>query len=93
MSDLADELRKYIGRQVVIDTSGTLIYIGTLSDVGTHLLRLENADVHDLAESRTTREVYLYEAARIGIQPNRRAVMVRITQIMSITALEDFGPF
>ncbi|HOX39440.1 MAG TPA: hypothetical protein PL033_15775 [Candidatus Brocadiia bacterium] len=93
MATLAEELKRYVGKAIVIDTAGSLVYIGTLAKVGSHLLCLEHADVHDLAESNTTREVYLYEAARVGLQPNRRAVMVRIVQVMSITALEDFGAF
>jgi hypothetical protein len=69
------------GRVVVLDS--TLISWDAL------YLHLEEADVHDLRDTKTTREIYLVEARRLGVNSNRRLVMVRIADVVSISALDD----
>ena len=77
------------GRIVVLDLNGPYVYIGTLIRWDAVYLHLEDADVHDMRDTKTTREVYLVEARRLGINSNRKLVMVRIADVVSISALED----
>ena len=52
-------------------------------------LVLEHADVHDLRDTNTTRELYVVDSKRLGIRKNRERVLVRIEEIVSISALDD----
>lgn len=78
-----------VGRDVVLDVNGLYVYLGALVGRDLHYLVLENADVHDLRDTSTTREQYVLESRRHGISGNRRRVLVRRDEVVSISALED----
>lgn len=84
-----EELLPFLGQNVVLDTRGELLYIGRLEHVGEWFLTLADADVHDLSESRTRKDVYLIEAARFGVKKNRHQVMVRSREVVSLSTLEQ----
>jgi hypothetical protein len=77
------------GRIVILDTSGPLIYIGTLKSVHTDILVLEEADVHDTNDSRSTKDFYIAQARDLGVRANRAMVMVHRGYVISISLLED----
>lgn len=74
---------------MVLDVASPYVYIGTLSGWDPLYLHLEDADVHDLRDTKTTREVYLVDAKRLGINSNRKRVMVRTADVVSLSALEE----
>ncbi len=82
------ELEPFLGQDVVLDTRGELLYIGKLAKIGEWFLTLEEADVHDLPSSRTSKEVYLIEAAKFGIKKNRHQVLVRKSEVVSFSPLD-----
>ncbi len=82
-------LSKLKGREVVLDLESTYIVLGTLAGEDHRYIILKDADVHDLRDTATTRDAYVIEARRHGIQPNRKRVLIRHTEIVSISALED----
>ncbi|MCX7935914.1 MAG: hypothetical protein N3A66_11730 [Planctomycetota bacterium] len=82
-------LQEMFGKVVVVDIAPPVIYIGTLRAADTAFLTLENADVHPLWNSSTSKEVYLMEARRNGVQPTRRRVLVKRSEVLSISLLED----
>ncbi len=82
------ELATFVDQDVVLDARGEFIYVGKLSKIGAWYYTLTDADVHDAAASRTSKEVYLIEAAKHGIKKNRHEVMVRKSEIVSISLLE-----
>jgi len=84
-----DELADYVGHEVVLDTRGELIYIGTLATVGDWFLELHDADVHDLQETRTSKELYIMESAKHGVRTNRDKVLVRKREAVSLSKLSD----
>lgn len=86
MSDLLDAL---IGREVVLDTAGPWVYMGTLKSVDEHGFWLEQADVHNIEEGHATREQYVAESSRDGIRVNRHRVLVLRAAVVSISALMD----
>jgi hypothetical protein len=77
------------GQVVVLDPSSHYVYLGTLVHWDALYLHLEDADVHDLRDTKTTREVYVVEARRLGVSSDRQRVMVRIADIVSVSALQD----
>lgn len=86
---LDSALQPLLGRQVVLDVSSLYIFIGTLAGADHRYLILDEADVHDLRDSKTTRELYVLDCKRHGIGANRRRVLVRRDEVVSLSALED----
>lgn len=84
-----DEVDHLIGKDVVVDTRSTLVYVGALERWGDGFVELAGCDVHDTQEGRSTKEVYAMEAARNGVQRNRKRVLIRRAEVMSVSALED----
>lgn len=84
-----DELKDYIGHEVVVDTKCAMAYLGTLEKIGKHFLTLTACDVHDSSESQTHKEVYIHDARKYGIKRNRERVSVRVSDIISISKLAD----
>lgn len=82
-------LSKLKGREVVLDLQSTYVVLGTLAGEDHRYVILKEADVHDLRDTTTTRDAYVLDARRHGIQPNRKRVLIRHTEIVSLSALDD----
>lgn len=82
-------LEPYLGREVVLDMLGMYVCLGRLVGQDHRYLVLEEADIHDLRETTTTREKYVLDSRLHGIRANRARALVRHDQVVSITLLED----
>lgn len=82
-------LEKLKGRAVVLDLQSAYVVVGTLAAEDHRYLILKDADVHDLRDTATTRDAYVLEARRHGLHPNRRRVLIRHEEIVSLSALDD----
>jgi small nuclear ribonucleoprotein (snRNP)-like protein len=89
MSDVSQLIRDLIGETVVLDMHAPYVYIGTLAGTDGQYLVLEEADVHDLRDSSTTRELYVLDSKRHGIGVNRARVYVERNQVVSLSKLSD----
>lgn len=89
MARNADELKPLIGSVVVLDVAAPFVYLGTLSSLSPAYIVLTDADVHDLRDSETTRELYLLSSARDGVRRNRKEVSVRRDTVLSVSRLDD----
>lgn len=84
-----EKLDRLRGEEVVLDLASPWVYLGTLKGWdGAHLV-LADADAHDLRDTATTREMYVLEAARHGIAPNRKRTLVRRDAVVGISRLRD----
>lgn len=88
-SSLPPLLAQLIGREVVLDVASAYVYLGRLTGGDEKFLTLEEADVHDLRDTATTREEYVLSARRHGLAANRAKVFVRTAEVVSVSALED----
>ena len=82
-----------VGRTVVVDIDGPVIYIGRLAAAGEEFLTLEEVDVHNLSDSPTSRERYLIEAKKLGVRANRKRAEVRMSRVVGVSKLEDVMDF
>ena len=82
-------LESWIGQEVVLDTAGPLVYLGRLAAVESTGFVLEEADVHYVNEGHATREQYIVESRRDGIQANRNRVFILRTIVASASLLAD----
>ena len=78
-----------LGREVVLDMASRYVILGKLITYDERLLVLQDADLHDLRDTSTTREVYVVESKRFGIRTNRARVIVVQSEIVSLSALDD----
>jgi len=96
MSDkhkLSAEIAALVGKQIVVDTDSSYIYVGTLESAGEDYLALSNVDVHDTKDSKTTKEQYAHETRKLGSRSNRKLTYVRLTRVLSISKLDDILVF
>lgn len=82
-------LEQFVGKVVVVDVDAPYVYIGTFVRHTRDFLELRDADVHDLRDSTSTRELYVLESSQYGVRRNRRAVQVRLDKVISISLLSD----
>ena len=86
MSGNLDEL---VGCDVVLDTCGSIIYLGRLVSWDERGFLLKDADLHNCSEGHATREQYIAEAARDGIHVNRKRIFVLRLAVYSVSAMSD----
>ncbi len=84
-----EEIWALVGDEVVLDTRGPFLYIGTLDSVNSNSLRLTDVDVHDLRETNSSNDYYLIQSRKSGIRCNRRSVYVLSKEIVSISRLSS----
>ena len=89
MTSLDATFNPYLGRPVVLDVASPYVFAGTLVAVEPHYFVLDDADVHDLRDTATTRELYVLDTKRHGVRSNRKRVLVRREEVVSFSALDD----
>lgn len=77
------------GRNVVVDVASPYVYLGRLAGWDEKYLVLEEADVHDLRDTNTSRERYVVDSRVHGIKANRRRVLVSRADLVSFSLLDD----
>lgn len=81
-----DEL---VGQFVVLDMSSPWVYVGRLVQWRADFLVLEEVDAHDLRDTKTTRERYVLECRRHGVQSNRSRAWVNLRDVVGVCLLQD----
>ncbi|WP_417378456.1 hypothetical protein [Gimesia sp.] len=89
MSEDSQFIQQLIGKTVVVDLSSLYVIAGTLIGQDQHYLYLENADVHDLRDTATTRETYVHKIGLHGVAANRERALVSRREVVSLSTLED----
>jgi hypothetical protein len=82
-------LGELLGRIVVLDTAGPVVYIGTLRTIHSEGFWLDDADVHNCDEGHAPKEQYVLESRIHGVRVNRNRVCVLRNAVMSLSALDD----
>jgi small nuclear ribonucleoprotein (snRNP)-like protein len=83
---MLDEL---LNEKVVVDLVSPYVCLGKLTRYDDHFLELRNADLHDLRDTETTRELYVADSVATGIKRNRKRVLIRRSEVVAISLLED----
>ncbi len=89
MAENSSAIAELIDRVVVLDVSSLYVFVGTLVGHDDRYLILQDADVHDLRDTKTNREIYVLDSKRHGVRANRSRVLVCRDEIVSLCALED----
>ena len=78
-----------LGQLVVVDLDGPWVAFGRLLQAGSGWIELADADLHDMREGTSTRDVYALETQKLGVRVNRRRVLLPVSQIIAMSRLED----
>jgi hypothetical protein len=82
-------LEEMLNQKVVVDMVSPYVCLGTLVRADEHFLELKNADLHDLRDTDSTREIYVHASVRTGIKRNRKRVLVARREVAAISRLEE----
>jgi small nuclear ribonucleoprotein (snRNP)-like protein len=82
-------LAEFVDKKIVIDLVSTYVCLGRLTSFDDHFLEMKNADLHDLRDTDTTRELYVVDSVSTGIKRNRKRVLIRRSEVVAISLLED----
>ena len=82
-------LDEFLNHKVVVDLSSPYVCLGKLVRCDDHFLELKNADLHDLRDTETTRELYVAESVATGVKRNRKRVLLRLSVVVAVSLLED----
>jgi hypothetical protein len=82
-------LEEMIGQRVVVDLRSEYVCLGTLQRFDELYLELRNADLHDLRDTDTTRELYVADSKGTGVKRNRKRVLLVRADMVAIALLED----
>ena len=90
-NDSAELLQGLVGAVVVADFRSSYVCFGTLVRFDEEFLDMKDADLHDFRDSQATREVYVYDAMRLGIRRNRARVLIKRDEVVAIAKLSDIA--
>jgi small nuclear ribonucleoprotein (snRNP)-like protein len=82
-------LDQLLNQRVVVDLRSPFVCLGTLVRYDEHFLELKNADLHDLRDTDTGRELYVAESRATGIKRNRRRVLLVRSEAVALALLDD----
>ena len=82
-------LDEFLDTKVVVDLVSPYVCLGKLTRYDDHYIELKNADLHDLRDTQTTRENYVAASAATGIKRNRKRVLIRRSEVVAVSALDD----
>lgn len=85
-----DEL---IGKEVVVDTESSFVFIGILEEISNDSFIMSEVDVHDRTDIAITKEKYVLDSRLYGIKKNREKVYIMRDKIISVSNLEDVIKF
>jgi hypothetical protein len=84
-------LASLVGEVVVVDLSSPYVCLGRLVAFDGEFLELRDADLHDFRDNPATREVYVYDSARLGVRRNRARVLVRVHEVVAVSPFADIA--
>ncbi len=82
-------LEEFIGQKVVVDLRSEYVCLGTLLRADELYLELRNADLHDLRDTQTSRELYVAESRATGVKRNRKRLLLLRAEVVAVGLLAD----
>jgi small nuclear ribonucleoprotein (snRNP)-like protein len=82
-------IQDLVGDIVVVDMRSPFVCIGTLRSVDDHWLELVNADMHDLRDTQSSREIYVADTLKTGVKRNRKRLLLVRADAVAVSRLTD----
>jgi len=80
------------GITVVLETNGSLTYVGRYDSEDTAGVHLLDVGVHDAAASGLSKGEYIRKSAKFGIQTDHKHLLVPSSQVARVTRLREAEP-
>src|SRR5260370_34708583 len=87
----APMLEEMFGQIVVVDMKSTFVCLGKLVRADDRYLEIHDADLHDLRDTRTTRENYVVASRETGVKRNRKRVLVASSEVVAVARRGEGG--
>jgi hypothetical protein len=82
-------LEELLNQKVILDLRSTFVCIGTLTRLDDLHLELRDADLHDLRDTRSSRDNYVAAAKATGVKHNRKRLLVVRSEVVAVARLRD----
>ena len=79
------------GITVVLETNGSLTYVGRYDSEDERGVHMLDVGVHDAATGAGSKEEYVRKSARFGIRTDHKHLVVPAAQVIRITPLAAIG--
>ena len=89
--DSSPALDQMVGQIVVLDLKSSYVCLGMLEAIDPLFFVMTDADLHDFRDSTATRELYVYDSARLGIHRNRARALIRRDEVVALTRFADIA--
>lgn len=86
-----EERHELHGMTVVVETEGRKTYIGRCHDMDDDNVTLLDVGEHDEGEDEVTKEQFIEQAARVGIWPKHKHLVVPRAEVASVRRLGDLA--
>lgn len=77
------------GITVVVETHGSLTYVGRYDSADEHGVHILNVGVHDAAAGGGSKEEYISKSAKFGIRSDHKHLAVPAEHVAKITRLAE----
>lgn len=77
------------GITVVLETKGSLTYVGRYDSEDAQGVHLLDVGVHDAAAGGLSREAYVARSAKLGVRSDQKHVLVPAVQVLRIIRLAE----
>jgi hypothetical protein len=84
-------LEAYIGQVVVMDLDSPFVCLGTLQAADAVFFDIRDADLHDLRDTRTSRENYVAASFATGIKRNRKRLLLARSCVVAVSLFADIA--
>lgn len=82
-------IEKYYGHVLAVDLCDGSVLYGTIKSATHDAIFFMDADLHDMRESNSSKEVYGLETQDIGVRINRKECTIPLDKIISVCLLTD----
>jgi hypothetical protein len=89
MAERTTILETFAGKLIVLDLTSPYVILGTFYGMDGPYYVVDQADIHDLRDTTSTRDVYVLDAKRHGVNSNRKRILVREDGVVGIALLAD----
>jgi len=79
------------GITVVVETSGSLTYVGRYDSQDEHGVLMLDVGVHDAKAAGEPKEEYLRKSAKVGIRTDHKRLVVPAAEVTRITRLGELS--
>jgi hypothetical protein len=92
MGTFHDDMGELHGITVVVDTNGSMVYIGRCHEMDDERIVLLDLDEHEDGQDGDSKQEYIRRAARVGVWKKRNRLVIPWARVASVQRLGEISP-